>query len=61
MDYYNHTVRDALYFLDTKIIEHRNTTNELAMQQFIDEVNLQEQINETETEPDFDAGAYSNK
>ena len=45
---YNHVVRDVLYFLDTGIIEHRNTTNTLAMEQFIEELDLQEQINETE-------------
>lgn len=48
MDYYNHTVRDVLHFLDTGEIEHRNTTNTEAMRQFLDELDVQEQINETE-------------
>ena len=51
---YNHTVRDVLYFLDTGIIEHRNTTNTLAMEQFIEELDLQEQIDETEIDTAID-------
>jgi len=42
------TVRDAEYFLRTGIIEHRNTTNTTAMEQFIEELDIQEQLNDTE-------------
>lgn len=51
------TVRDVLYFLDTEIIEHRNTTNTTAMEQFIDELNMQEQINETEIDSGMPIGS----
>ena len=53
------TVRDALYFLDKGIIEHRNTTNDTAWEQFVDEVDLQEQINETEATDDSFIGHAS--
>ena len=55
----NIKVRDVLYFLDTGIIEHRNTTNDLAWEQFIEELYLQEQINETEATGDAFIGHAS--
>ncbi len=43
------TIRDAQYFLESGIIEHRNTTNTTAEEQFLTEVDLELQIQETES------------
>ena len=51
------TVRDVLYFLDTGTIEHRNTTNKTAMEQFIEELDIQEQINDTEVDSGMPIGS----
>lgn len=45
---YNQTTRDVLHFIDTESIENRNTKNSCAWEQFIEELDIQEQINETE-------------
>ena len=52
------TARDVLYFLDTGDIEFRNTTNTTAMEQFLDELDLQEQINETEIDSGQPIGSF---